>query len=773
MIRIFVFTLACVFTSFVGRSQIGTGEWRMHVAASKAIDVAVGNGTVITALTTGVLYYSIDANEYKVYNNTNGLSDIKVSCVVYHSGSNSFIVGYQNGNIDQILSNGAVINIPGVLLANILGSKRINELEPYNGVIYASTGFGVVVIDPYKHEIKDTYYPGSSASPILDAAVKTDTLFALIENGCYKAPLSNNFLADPSQWVLDSRMPNPVGGSYAKLGVQQNELHVLYKKDGYGGDSIMRITNSGMQQQIGNSFEMEILDFDVVNDYFMVVFDVAIILYDENDGVYKQIQNYNTNQAAPKAVAEVDGVCWVADNNYGLVRYIDQYMYTMIDREGPPKDQFFSLNSYKDKVIVTAGILDRTAFAYNRGGVYTFQDESWKLYDQNNQPVWSPGNVWDMSSAAINPLNEDEMAVGSYSYDALSLINASGVTNSYSASNSIIENTSLGNNNACISAVEYDEFGNLWMCNCYSNAPLKVRTADGTWQSLPTGTDTKSKFTTKLSIDYNNNKWFGVYGVGLVGYNDNETPTVLTDDSYKILRTGVGSGNLPSDVVTALAVDFDNEIWIGTEAGFVVLYNSDGIFGSSSSYDASRILVTYEGNVEELLGDTPITDIEIDGGNRKWIATASTGIFLLSADGQEVIAQYNKDNSPLISNNIMDMDFNHTTGELFIVTDLGLVSMRTDASYEDENYSTTTVFPNPVRPEYTGTITIQGIRYNSDVKVTDIAGNLVYQTTSNGGTATWNGKTLTGENVASGVYLFWTATNEGKDEKVGKVVVIR
>ena len=99
--------------------------------------------------------------------------------------------------------------------------------------------------------------------------------------------------------------------------------------------------------------------------------------------------------------------------------------------------------------------------------------------------------------------------------------------------------------------------------------------------------------------------------------------------------------------------------------------------------------------------------------------------------------------------------------------------MRTDASYEDENYSTTTVFPNPVRPEYTGTITIQGIRYNSDVKVTDIAGNLVYQTTSNGGTATWNGKTLTGENVASGVYLFWTATNEGKDEKVGKVVVIR
>jgi hypothetical protein len=173
------------------------------------------------------------------------------------------------------------------------------------------------------------------------------------------------------------------------------------------------------------------------------------------------------------------------------------------------------------------------------------------------------------------------------------------------------------------------------------------------------------------------------------------------------------------------------------------------------------------------LGNTPITDIEVDGGNRKWLATASTGIFLLSADGQEVIAQYTKENSPLISNNIVDMEFNHISGELFIITDLGLVSLRTDASGEDETYESATVFPNPVKPDYFGPITIQGIRYDSDVKITDIAGNVVYQTTSNGGTATWNGKTLAGDNVASGVYLIWTATNTGKGRKVGKVAVIR
>ena len=112
------------------------------------------------------------------------------------------------------------------------------------------------------------------------------------------------------------------------------------------------------------------------------------------------------------------------------------------------------------------------------------------------------------------------------------------------------------------------------------------------------------------------------------------------------------------------------------------------------------------------------------------------------------------------------------TGELFIITDNGLISYRTDATYEDPEYSSVNVFPNPARPDFQGPITIQGIRYNSDVKITDVAGNLVYKTTSNGGTATWDGKTLSGERVTSGVYLIWSAANEGKGRKVGKVVVI-
>jgi hypothetical protein len=176
--------------------------------------------------------------------------------------------------------------------------------------------------------------------------------------------------------------------------------------------------------------------------------------------------------------------------------------------------------------------------------------------------------------------------------------------------------------------------------------------------------------------------------------------------------------------------------------------------------------------VEFVLGNTSITDIIVDGANRKWIATSNSGLVLLSEDGSEIIEQHTAENSPLISNNILNIKLNNETGELFIITDKGLVSYRTDATYEDPDYKNVVVFPNPARPDFDGPITIQGIRFNSDVKITDVAGNLVYKTTSNGGTATWNGKTLDGVKVPTGVYLIWTAANEGKGRQVGKVLIV-
>jgi ligand-binding sensor domain-containing protein len=283
----------------------------------------------------------------------------------------------------------------------------------------------------------------------------------------------------------------------------------------------------------------------------------------------------------------------------------------------------------------------------------------------------------------------------------------------------------------------------------------------------------KNKYTKKMIIDFDGNIWCATDNAGLFGYSTNGTLSNTTDDKRINLKSGENYGDLPSENITAIAADFEGEIWIGTDAGFAILYSANSSFDANpGEYDAQRVKVQFEGNVEYVLGSTHITDIEVDGGNRKWIATANAGILLLSADGSEIIEQHTTENSPLISDIIYDLKLDQTTGELFIITDKGLVSYRTNATYEDPEYQSTTVFPNPVRPSHLSPVTIQGIRYNSDVKITDLAGNLVFKTTSNGGTATWDCKNLNGERVASGVYLIWTAMNEGKDKKVGKVLVM-
>jgi hypothetical protein len=429
----------------------------------------------------------------------------------------------------------------------------------------------------------------------------------------------------------------------------------------------------------------------------------------------------------------------------------------------------------KGKLAVASGRLEFKSPGFLRHGYYLFEDEDWSFNDNSTLQEWQNIDIHDFIDIAVNPKNPDEVAISTYSRFPLSIVDTK--TNScsvYDSGNSPIQLSFAGNGWALASDVAYDSKGNLWVLNGWSERPLVARQADGTWWSYDCGVDARNKYTTKMVLDKDNNVWFATETSGVFGYNYSKTFDNTGDDQKINLSSGDYTGALPAENITALAVDLDGELWIGTDAGFAVLYNPSGAFNAApGDYNAQRIKVRFEGNVEYMLGSTHITDIEVDGGNRKWMATSGAGLVLLSPDGSEIIRQFTKENSSLISNNIYDIKINQETGELFIITDLGLVSYRSDASQDDADYSSTKVFPNPVRPGYDGLITIQGIRYDSDVKVTDVAGNLVFKTTSNGGTATWDGKRIDGSQVETGVYLIWTSTNQGGSKKVGKVVVVR
>lgn len=769
----FILAFCCFFTSFL-HAQIGTGEWRLHVPARKAVDVAAANNVVFAAFESGILEYNSTDDEKRLWTDVNGLSDISPTSLFFSNTFNALFIGYDNGNFDK-LKEDQITNIPAIKLAQIQGSKRINKIVEHNNFIYLATGFAVVKIDPVKNEVKDTYYPTSGNDAILDVMFRNDSIFALSSSRLYRGYLNNIALADASQWVVDTRLPVESVQSYHDLENINNELIISYKNAAYGMDSVFRIKDDGLELITDLPFSLELNSLSVHDGLLAVNAEGGTFVYND-DGSLASVMNSFSYGGYPNVNNSVyaNGFTWMADEKEGLVRYFTQYSAVKIPFDGPPKSDFYAMDWQDGRLVVAGGGISGISPTFSGSGIYLFEDEKWSLRDRDNMQMWNGQMIWDFVSTAINPLDKEQIAVGTFSPIPLSLMNSSAqVSDTFTPNNSTLEYTAVGGEWSLVSGMNYDEDENLWMVNSYSDRPLNVRTKSGAWYSFDCGTAAKNKYTRKLVVDYNGHKWFAVDGAGVFGYKDNGTIADPSDDDRVNLNTGESTGNLPSSTVNALAVDFDNEIWIGTDNGFAVLYNSESAFDATAgNYNAQRIKLEYEGNVEYVLGNTAITDIEVDGGNRKWIGTANSGIILLSPDGLQILEQHTTENSPLISNAILDMELDQNTGELFIITDKGLISYRTNATYEDPEYTNVQVFPNPARPEFEGPITIQGIRYNSDIKITDVAGNLVYKTTSNGGTATWNGRDVNGEKVKTGVYLIWTAANEGKGRKVGKVLVV-
>lgn len=757
-------------------AQIGMGEWRLHVPNRKAIDIVTDGTLIFTAFENGLMEYDSNAGEIVMWDNVNGLSDISISSLGFESSTKSVVVGYSNGNIDLIRNN-SLTNIPAIVLAPLQGDKKIYKIVEYQNFIYLATGFGIVKIDPEREEVRDTYYPSNSLAPILDIALRGDSIYAITEKKMYSGRLSNPALADPAQWLEDVRVPEILTNTfdYKEIEMINEELYVLYKSVEYAADTVFKVTDSGFEFASPTNFSLEIKGIDNVENRLSVYIDGVGIIFNSDGSYYHVFSPYSPqNFSNPNAAIRLAGNYWLADDKLGLVKYISEGVYENIRFEGPPRNEFFAMDWLKGVLAVVPGGFQSMLPIYVPPGIYFFEDEQWTSKSKEDQVLWQGVPTHDNLSVSINPVNPNQVASGSFSKYGMALIDIDGaVTDTFTRHNSTLEYNSPTAQLYLISDVEFDPDGNLWVLNGFNLNPLKLRTAGGEWFEFFLGSFAAGKQTRGMVVDYNNNVWMSIQNAGLAGYNPGGDIQNASDDKIITLNTGESTGALPSKEVTALAVDFDNELWIGTDNGFAVLYNTEGAFDAGAGgYNAQRIKLEFEGNVEFVLGSTHITDIEVDGGNRKWFGTSNSGVILLSPDGLEIIKQFTMENSPIISNTIIDIEIDHSTGEVFIITDKGLVSYRSDATYEDPEYSDVQIFPNPARPEFDGPITIQGIRYDSDVRITDVAGNLVYRTTSNGGTATWDGMTLQGEKVATGVYLIWTAPNQTKGGYVGKVLVV-
>ena len=769
--NLLIIVLLCL--SFFTMSQVGMGQWEMHVSPYVAKDLVYADGIIYCILENGLLEYDTKDEESTLWTAADYLSDASPTAIAYHKKSGNLLIGYENGNLD-LLRNNSIYNIPALIQSNTNGIKRINKIVVHGDYAYLATGVGVVVVNMKKREIKDTYHPTLSEQEYLDIAFHNDSIYVLTKLGVYVGGTSNQFLADPSQWNLMGNLPDySFSGRYLEIETYNNQLFLLYKNDSIANsDSIFQI-NNGIPTYIFG--EKQVFGINGQGNKLLISTYGSLLVYDTNLTQSQVIFQYGEEKYPyPMNACFANDKYYIADKDYGLMEASNSYNRKSIGFEGPRYNSAYRVEWRKGKLSIACGGMDGTNPSFNQRGGSTMEDFKWKYTAINHQKMLKNTGTWDFISTAINPTNIDQVAYGTLSNIPLIITNNGEVTDTFTFSNSIIEEmTSVGW--GYISALTYDEDGNLWIGNSFSNKPLKVLTKNGIWYDFNLGNQVKNKTVTRLIIDNNGVKWMGLKGGGVVAFDEGASIDDAGDDRYRILNTGPNSGDLPSNDIESIAADFDNNIWVGTTEGMRVLYNSANVFDASpGKYNFQKLLIKYGENVEIVLGTSQVASIQVDGDNRKWIGTANAGAFLLAADGLEVIRNFTSENSPLLSNSVLDIAIDQTTGVVYFVTEKGLISYRSDASEGDQEYSNVKVFPNPVRPEFHGPITIQGIAYDSDIKITDVSGKVVYKTKSHGGTATWSGNTMDGKRAATGVYIIWTSidSDEFKGRKVGKVLLI-
>ena len=780
LLNIFI-ALISAFT-MVAHAQSNMDSWRIFSPNQHALGIEHQGSSIFTAFELGVLVYDIDYKEQSLWTYANHLSDFRITAIGKHKNSNSIIIGYDNGNLD-LIQNEKVYNIPGIKLASLSGKKQINSFQEHGNFIYVNTGFGIVIVDPRKKEIKDTYYP-STTEEILSSTFLNDTLYAVTPKRVLKCKATNPAISNSTYWTQDQIIPELTEDewSYKQILTWNNELVIAKITSQYAHDTIFRVHNNQFQVWLHNDGYAQLENMKVVNNYFYAMGDNFIYRYDawnNMDFIMNQFPNQSMNATA---VDWIKDQLWIGDKEIGLVERKMDGSIAKHSFEGPYWSKAFAMDWLKGKMVIAPGNNSEISPTYTQMGAMMLQDEKWK-YASIQDPMWAGTNIWDNGTVSINPINDKEFAVGTLSQLPVSIVSMDGqVLDTFSKYNSPLQESNINNLGwYFIDGLEYDSKGNLWILNGFTPEVLKVRTNTGDWAKFNIGNGSANKDGHKIYVDYFDNVWVAMKNNGLIGYSPGSDKTGTSDDKIVHLNSAALLGDMwPSSNITAVTMDYDNELWIGTDQGFCILYNSESVFDKApGTYKVQRPKTAsaqvQEGEFSEnqyVLGSTSITDIEIDGGNRKWIGTTSGGAILLSADGQQVLKQFTKDNSPLLSNTIIDIEIDHYTGEVFFATDKGLITYRSDASHEDPEYSDVKIFPNPVLPDFNGLITIQGIRFNSDIKITDIAGNVVNKSTSNGGTATWNGLDFDGNKVAPGVYLIWTAANEQKGKFVGKVAVI-
>ncbi len=760
--------LALLFINSFAFAQDYSEQWKGHFSYLNISGIATSGNDVLASAENTIFKHNTQSLANTNTTTINGLTGETISYYYYSEIENTSVIGYENGLIeivtpDIVLTVVDIFNKPNIA-PNI---KRINHIYEHEGLVYLSCDFGITTYNLENLEFDDSYFIGNNGEQISvkQTTIKDGYIYAATSEGIKRAELNDANIIDYSLWQV---LPAPTNDwqnivTFNNTIYAINSNNTIYEYDGVNfnnlttyaavldhriSDDKMLITTATNCYIYENGFT-NILTIPFQEDIYKSEFSVAstannnVFIGTQNNGIFKfnLADGTNTTQIKPNGLLENNVFTINAGNNEAWAVY---GKYSLYFNPFNPKSQ----------------------------GISHLNNDIW-----NNTPFSNLLSARNIVDVAINPFNNNQLFLSSC-FDGVLELNDGVATTLYSINDLPLETWGpypATPSHLRIGKSTFDSNGKLWFTNFKVSSPLKsYDPQNNTWESFDflsviADVNGENGFE-EIVIDQNNTKWVGSTKNGVIGMKE-------SSNGIQLKKLTSQTGNLTDNEIRGLAIDNDNNLWIGNRLGLRVLYNTSEFF-SSANPQAEAVIILDDGIPKELMFGQFITDIEVDGANNKWIATFDSGVFYLSANGQETIHHFTKNNSPLPSNGVTDMAIDHSSGEVYFATEKGMVSFNSNATESATNLENVYAFPNPVRPEHMKDsnfkLKIRGLVDGSNLKITDISGNLVYETTVEGGTAfDWDMTAFGTHKVASGVYIIMVTTKDNEETTVEKVMVIK
>jgi hypothetical protein len=757
------------------QAQVAVGRWKTYFNYTAGCDADRIDNNLYYASQSSVVNINLIDKSIRHIGKVEGLSDVGIQCLRANQTTKTVIICYRNSNID-LYQNGTVSNIPDLYNKQITGDKTIYTIIAHDKYAYLACGFGILVLDLKKKSVVDTWFfrQNNQNYSVKDLLLTKDsTIYAATDHALFKNKTGNPNIKDFATWEQVTNINTPNNDCFLQLASLNDDLYLM-KTDTqtvviggttpvYQSENVIYSCKNGVWEE-DTSFNFN--EYDTNYSYLFIRSSFDKLIVGANTGVKCYGINPTTlhidkDQPYYRCINPITAVCGSTDKLYivsgdGILEGYSGELHHY-DIQGPVQGAVAAITWKNAKLVVAHTVIKDWIPKWIAGYLSALEKGRWTVI-----PCY---DAYDIIGFAVAPYDKSvifatSFVQGVYEYKDNSLVRNFNMTNS--------SLDTMGGGTLRTTSPVFDKNNNLWLGNWGVSRPLVVRMADGTWKSfsIPGGI----QYLERIFIDSRNILWLMCEKERkLILFNPVGS---ISNASWVQLNLLLPEDKGPFNYVYSVAEDKDGKIWLGTDKGIKVYYNPSQLFANPNILP-EPVYVTKDSLTELVLSAEVARCIKVDAANRKWVGTDNAGVFLLSADGKQELFHFTMENSPLLSNVVLSIEIDGETGEVYFGTDRGLISFRYTATDGKEKYEELKIFPNPVREDFDGYISISGLKEKSEVKITDAYGGLVYRTASDGGTAVWDGKRFNGEKAATGVYFVFVNDETGKERKAGKILFIK